>query len=528
MKRIKKIWILSLSLVVLTGCNEEFFELVNPVQDPWQSASEFEQAAIGVYYSMTGRGASVIAYRRMASNAISDEGVFVTEAGGDVDVLSMYQRNSELEIGRMVNVFEPCYFTIATANAGLELFADTEDPFPGDSDKLNPQRIRGELHFARAYSYWSLAKAYLPPYNPSGGNDLTVLPKRLELITGIEQANNSELFTAQEVYDQVVADLLKAKEYLPERYDPSVHHPSYQEGRANRFAAATLLSRVYFQMGMFNEALQEANYVIEQNGGDYDISEDPIEAWNNITTTDRGRETIWFYQLADGDGLVDNGWKDISGFEFYNFTARRDDSPTSNSNARTLAVSRSFLENAGWIDANGDVTTEALADKRYTQLFLRVPGGTDPRFDDINTGYLDGTGTLVWNNRYYAGSNRDQVSVPMFRLPELYLTRAIIRFNNGDAAGAAADLNVVRQRAWDETVGGPYVPVTAAEITADMIHTERMIEFAFEGDRTHYLQALQLDIPNGDRGAGSVPWNDDGLYFQIIEREKDVNQAFRE
>lgn len=530
MKNKIKILLSSLALVVLAGCNgEEFFELEHPIQDPWQSAVEFEKAAIGVYYAMTGNGGngSLIGNQRVVANAISDEAVFVNEAGGDSDVFAMYERNSADEIGLMTNVFNPAYFIIGTSNAGLELFMDTEDPFPGDPDKANPQRIRGELYFGRAYAYWSLAKAYLPPYNPGGANSEQILPKRIEVPKSIADANNSGLLSTAEVYDLIVDDLKKAKQYLPESFDPNIHHPSYAEGRATRFAAAALLARVYFQMGNDNEALNELNYLIDQNNGAFDLTEEPQEAWNKITTSDRGKETIWFYQLADGDGLTNNGWKDIRRLEMINFAGRQDDSESSNSSDRTLAMSESFLQKAGWIDGNGNATPAALSDKRYTQLFKRVAGGTDPRFNDINSGYLDGTGTLVWNNRYYLGENRDQTSVPMFRMAEMYLTRAIIRFNNNDLSGAAADLNMVRVRAWDESAGGPYVPVTAANITAEMIHNERMIELAFEGDRVYYLQALQQPIPNGDRGAGTISWDDDGLYFPIREREKEVNQSYQ-
>lgn len=530
MNNILKIMLALLVFLPISACDEdEFFELEFPVQDPWLNPTEFEQAAIGVYFAMTGNGGngSLFGNRRIPSVAVSDEGTFIFEAGGAADVQSMYERDSEIELGLMLNIFRASYFIIGTSNAGLELFEGTDNPYPNFPDQLdNITRIRGELHFGRAFAYWSLAKSYAPPYDPNGANADRLLPKRLRLPDNIDEANNSELFETGELYEQVVDDLLKAKQYLPLEFDATVHHPSYEQGRATRFAAAALLARVYFQMGRFSEAEAELNFVIDENEGRFTLDEEPIEAWNKITTVDRGNETIWFYQGADGDGLSNNGWKDIRRLEYLDFNRRQDDSEESNSNVRTLPVSRSFLTSVGWIDANGEETQTALNDLRYVQLFRRVPGGTDPRFDDINTGNLDGTGTLVWPDKYYQGSNRDQTSLPVLRLAEAHITRAIIRFNSGNLQGAADDLNAVRSRAWNEAVAGePYTPVTAGEITANMIHDERMIEMAFEGDRTHYLQALQVDIPNGDRGAGSISWNDSGLWFPIPEREKEVNNA---
>ena len=525
-------YILALAVIFFaSACNEdEFFELEFPVENPWQTPTDFEKVALGVYYAMTGNGGngSLFANRRIPSVAISDEGTFVFEAGGDADVQSMYERNSSIELGLMSNVFNASYFIIGTANAGLESFENTDNPYPNFPDQIeNVSRIRGELLFGRAFAYWSLAKSYCPPYNPGGSNDAQILPKRLALPANIEEANNSELFTTGELYDQVVADLQEAKGYLPEAFDPSIHHPSYQEGRATKFAAAALLGRVLFQMGRTAEAQAEFDYVIDQNNGLFDMTQEPIEAWNKITTSDRGNETIWFYQGADGDGLTNNGWKDIRRLEFLDFNRRQDDSEASNSASRTLAVSEAFLSAVGWIDADGNETQTALNDLRYTQLFKRIPGGTDPRFSDLNTGYLLGDGSLVWADKYYQGENRDQTSLPVLRLAEAHLTRAIIRFNNGDTQGAADDLNAVRARAWNEAAAGEaYIPVTAGEITAEMIHNERLIEMAFEGDRAHYLQAQQIDIPNGDRGTGSIAWDSDGLYFPIREREKEVNNAY--
>jgi hypothetical protein len=131
-------------------------------------------------------------------------------------------------------------------------------------------------------------------------------------------------------------------------------------------------------------------------------------------------------------------------------------------------------------------------------------------------------------NKYYRGPQEAWRvgAVPLLRLPELYLTRAIIRFNRGDATGAAADLDVVRRRAWNEqAAGGPYPPLAPGAVTADLIHQERWKELAFEGDRLHYLQALQLPVPNGDRGPGAIPYNDPSLQWPLPLRERELNQG---
>lgn len=68
-------------------------------------------------------------------------------------------------------------------------------------------------------------------------------------------------------------------------------------------------------MGMYDEVLVEVNFVIEENGGDYDFFEDFIEAFNKIGVI-CGKEVIWYYVLWVGDGL--NFWKYFCCFEWYN------------------------------------------------------------------------------------------------------------------------------------------------------------------------------------------------------------------
>jgi hypothetical protein len=133
-----------------------------------------------------------------------------------------------------------------------------------------------------------------------------------------------------------------------------------------------------------------------------------------------------------------------------------------------------------------------------------------------------------WNNKYYRGpnANRRIGGIPLLRFAEVVLTRAILRFNANNLQGAADDLNMVRSRAWNEAVAGePYTDLQPNQITANLIHTERMIELAFEGDRIHYLQALKQPIPAGDRQGGAIPFNHPSLYWPIPVREKELNQG---
>jgi starch-binding outer membrane protein, SusD/RagB family len=514
-------------LAPASSCNnEEFFELTYPVQSPWLNATEFEKAAIGAYYALSGNDGfrQIFPARRATGIATSDEAVFLSNAGGDRDFESIYRREGDTEIGFLGGaVFQSAYAAIGIANSALDFLESTNnDPYPFDAEKRQVPRIHGELRFVRAFAHWSLAKVFHPPYEAGGANGDRILPKRLTLPTTIQQASVSEVFSTQELYDVIVSDLMLAKDLLPERYVQGQHHPSFQDGRANKFAAAALLARVYFQMGKFDEALAELNYVIDQNGGDYNLSEDPIEAFNKDSNA-RGKEVIWYYMQYDGDGI--GTWKAVGRFQVYNKNGRvtgNGNLENNNSTIRTLAASDAFVAAAGWMvdprNGNYAETPAARNDKRYTQLFYRYeqPGATvgnpERRFTGLARPY-------VWNNRYYQAPRSQRSNTPILRLAEMYLTRAIIRHMKNDVAGATADVNAVKRRA--EVNHVPY-----ASVTAEQIHLERMKEMAFEGDRLHYLQALKLPIPPGDRqGVAAIPYNSPGLWFRLPQRELDLNQG---
>uniref|UniRef100_UPI003563F815 hypothetical protein n=1 Tax=Mariniphaga sediminis TaxID=1628158 RepID=UPI003563F815 len=68
--------------------------------------------------------------------------------------------------------------------------------------------------------------------------------------------------------------------------------------------------------------------------------------------------------------------------------------------------------------------------------------------------------------------------------------------------------------------------VTSENVTEQMIGDERVIEMFMEGDRIDYLRGLKVDVPNGERGPGSVPYTDNGFIWPIPQQEKDLNDAY--
>lgn len=85
----------------------------------------------------------------------------------------------------------------------------------------------------------------------------------------------------------------------------------------------------------------------------------------------------------------------------------------------------------------------------------------------------DGSKAVNYNTAYAS------TDFPIFRLADAYMMRAEAKFRKNDKAGAVADINVVRQRAYGNTDGN----ITEGQLTADFILAERGREFYYEAQR---------------------------------------------
>ncbi len=530
----KIIVLICIVFMLSTACeNPEFFELERPVQSPWQSLPEFERAALGAYNRLYAIGDWGNYYNIwvLYRNAVADDCEWATPG----DKTWGWYRDTEFNKQWLDNdLFSNTYVAISSINDALQFVEDKGgDPYPNISQEdrnNNFNRLVGELHFLRGYSYFMNATIFVNAYVPGGANDAQQIPLRTTKSDSYEAASNSKIGTTQEIWEQILSDFQKAYDLLPERYIAGKMHTSYQAGRANKFAAASMLARTYFAMGNYVKAKEFANFVIEQNGGDYDLTEDPIEAFNK-SVLGRGNEVIMYipsYDLIMGRKNLYSGCYNHSIFAAPNaWTATHMDYVT--------------IQRLGWMNNPKTDTTinlEARIDKRFTQLiYVREPANV-PVAEQNPDKYYEVRSNLTWRtlvaNKASRGPAGDNTNLPQIRLAEMYLTRSILRFKDGDKQGAANDLNVVRKRAFNAAVAGVSYElsdrfVTAANITEQMIGDERVIEMFMEGDRIDYLRGLKVNVPNNnpDRGVpASVPYTDKGFVWPIPVQETDLNNAY--
>jgi starch-binding outer membrane protein, SusD/RagB family len=536
MKRNIASYIMILLLVVISASceHDEFFELKNPPEFPWLNIEEFERAATSPYnYSFySGWGGHFAMSDRVVLDGVTDLIYYIPGSTANFPVHELYNRQTTNAISRSDESFSAGYRAIGIANVALDFYyQNNEDPFPKASrnDKEhNLRRIVGELHFMRAFAYFFHTLRHCPAPGHPEFDTREVLPLR-KAFTDADAAINAQFVSTRVIYDFILEDLGKAIELLPERFTAGLHHPSYQYGRVNRFAARAMLARVLFRLGLWDEALTQLNIVIDTNEGAYQLNQDPIEAFNRSNNT-RGNEVIW--QAIHYDVDKGSSPRDFTLFTFLDYRAvngghgeffRR-------STWHTYSMTNQVARKIGWMDAQYAETPEARRDKRYQQLYHRLEGNKGVVNDDPDVyeqQYLKVKEPRIWNDKYFRAPNGQFSNVPVIRLSEMHLTRAIIRLLKGNKSGAASDLNIVRKRAWDAMVAGVGYEesdafVTAVNINEELIEVERIKELSFEGDRLFYLQALKLPLPAGDReGVMPLAFPHNNLFWPLPQSELD-------
>ncbi|HEX6983702.1 MAG TPA: RagB/SusD family nutrient uptake outer membrane protein [Balneolaceae bacterium] len=289
-------------------------------------------------------------------------------------------------------------------------------------------RVEGEAKFLRGVAYFELVRLYAKPWNQGDPAQNLGVPLVLLPDSKVEETQDLPRATVAEVYAQVIKDLEDAKSLLP---------PS-NGVFATEFAAAGMLARVYLQQQRYQQAAEEANYVIE-NGG-FSLEPDYADAFNRVGGV--STEDIFTLRISAQDGFntIHNHYASDS------------------------------------LGGRGDIT--------LTSQHLSLYEETDGERRDIN--YTDEEGVRTGKYTMQYGN------VPVIRLAEMYLTRAESNFRLGIGSYVgpntpAEDLNIVRNRVDLPAIANP---------TLQDILDERFLELAFEGHWLHDMKRLELS-PGG-------------------------------
>ncbi len=221
-----KIYIFYIVLILFISC-EDFLEERPTTQfnkDQIYSKEEGAQAALNACYayfsnsSMYGlRLHTILSVGSGTMTAGTTSSAFVELAKMDIQTNNTY----------IAQAYEGHYVTI---NALNDVLLNLEE---SSIDEGVRDRIMGEAYFLRAQSYFNLVRLLGP------------VPLVLEPASSIESAHKPRT-PIGEVYNTIIEDLEKAWELLPESEKQS-------RGRAQKYAAKFLLSKVYIAMACIKE-----------------------------------------------------------------------------------------------------------------------------------------------------------------------------------------------------------------------------------------------------------------------------------
>ena len=515
----KKYIVMTLMLgLSLTSCNmDKFFELDRPEVTPWQNVNDLEYMVVSPYtahFQIPGWQsplALISYYGELAADiALANPWSIEQEA------LYWYPRQmSTFDVTgeQLESSFKILYGAVGTCNVPLTFIEEREDAglpvfdYMTEDDKKVLERQKGELYFMRAYSYWMISRIFMPPYNEAN-NSKRFIPLITKLDPTQEALRNPYMGTVAEVYDFMISDLKKAKNFLPD---------TNKRGRANKYAASAFLMRIYWLMGNTTEALNECNFIIKNGVEDnpyFDLTEEPIRAFNRnaeplYTTNPLAKEVLWEAAITAEGANQPIALARMSKAGGYNFNSAAGSYSPDDLNWTGGLRGQNFqhgswacaywnpriIKYIGWSTTDNPLdlqnyvpSDEALKDKRFVQLhtFLKGNNGdSGASKEEYEQTFPHMKWNTFWSDKNFRAPYARYTNVPIVRLSEIYLTRASLLLAS-NAEQARKDVNVIRKRA-----GLPDL----LSVTEEDIEKERIKELGFEAnDRLTYLVAMKKSI----------------------------------
>ena len=331
-----------------------------------------------------------------------------------------------------------------------------------DGDQALKDQIKGEALAIRALIHFDLVRFFGRQY--TAGNPSSDLGVPIILEAAIEEPPRN---TVEEVYNQVISDLNAAKGLVVDagilKFSPD--------------AVDALLARVALYRGDFSQADNLASSLI--NSGKYELSNDLF------TMTSTG---LTGFAPQGTPGEI--------------FTLRMDPS-----------------EDRGSDNLGSIYNPQGYGDIRVATDLIDLYEDDDIRKSMI---YMHDDGEM-YHSKYFEQDGINGLSSPkLLRIAEMYLIRAESRLKNGDAAGAAEDLNAIR------SVRGASM---LSDVTMDDLLDERRRELALEGHTLFDYWRNSLDIVRQQCNTGievEGPCTIEASSFLAVhpipQREMDVNQ----
>ena len=321
------------------------------------------------------------------------------------------------------------YYTIARAN---NVINNLDDKVGKDATQQQVNNVKAEALFIRALCYFDLVITYCQPYNYNATEDDKMGVPLVLVTENGKPARDSK----ENVYNQIVADLLQAESIMADDYVRS--GVTDKAATPTKPAIQALLSRVYLYMNKWQEAANYATKVISNKK--YELAPaDTYAAMFSAATAPEGGEIIFEVYGSDKNEYWDN-----SGWAHLPYMTTTDDEGSHGDVCATKDLYDLYSE--------GDVRKSMFkqhGNDYFPTKYSGKPKDSDPKY----------------------------TNVPILRLSEMYLNRAEAIINGASVQGVTAESDL-RKIA---TVRG--ASQTAAA-TKQGVFDERRRELAFEGHIT--------------------------------------------
>jgi hypothetical protein len=458
-----RIALLSISISFNSGCTK-FVELKAPVtsvnvNNVYTNDITAASVLTGVYSNLSssdvfsGDPSSVFFYAGLSSDEL-------TLVNAQNQNLLAYYSNT-ITANQNGQCWNSTYPIIFIANSAIEgLIKST-----AISSNVKNQLL-GEAKFVRAYCYFYLVNLY--------GDIPLILSTNYKINSNISRTEQSK------VYFQIIQDLNEAKDLLSVNYLTSdLKNVTTERVRPTKWAALSLLARVYLYTKEYSLAEQESTEIINNNSL-FSLSDVPL----NEVYLKNSKEAIWQLQPVNGTNFTKEGYSLLLSIN----------GPTSDKPVLSTRLINS-------IEAN---------DKRKIYWIKQMTIGSINYY--YSNKYKDGLEYVSQINEYSM----------VFRLAEQYLIRSEARAFLNKFTDSEDDLYIIRKRAELNKIEYR----NQSEAVKAIIH-ERQIELFTEGahrwldlKRTNNANNLLAPIKGSN-------WQSSDQLYPIPQTDIDRNPSLK-
>jgi starch-binding outer membrane protein, SusD/RagB family len=465
----KLLYISIITISSLTGCSDDFLELVPESSvtsgNFYQTEAQFNQALHGAYASVRDVKGSVAAWTMGEMRSDNTHLEFNVTNRGPQYIEREYADffMDESTSGTIAHKYNSCYIGIARANNILDQISSA-----GLSEQA-VDGISGQARFLRALFYFDLVRYF-------GG-----VPLYIKAVSGADDAFLPRA-SAEEVYKVIITDLQEAIQKLPEPKFP-------QSGRATKAAARMMLADVYLTLK--NYPLAEAELKSVTNAG-YSLLPDYASVFS--LSNKNSKESIFEVQYQQGNQGQHSNF-------LYHFL------PLAADVSKITGITSQNRQGGGWNTPTFEMIESYEPGDKRLDASIAIAEGTgqigNMFIDAIKSpvGYTPPAGKRVYPyiKKYLHAHGLEQNTddnFPIYRYAEALLSLAEVLNEQGKSADALPYLNLVRSRA-----GLAEVTETNQAALRDIIAHERRMELAFENKRWLDLvrtgKAIEVMTKNG-------------------------------